>query len=187
LNIHIGGHFATKSIAFEILRTRYYWPFILKYSFKFTRACDKCQNFARKEQFSAMPLQHFLLDFPFSKWALDFVGTINPPSSIGHMFILTTIYYFTKWTKFVPLKCTQDEQVISFLESNTFSRFGIPIEIILDNGPAFISAKFTQFISKLGVKHFTSSTYYLEGNGQVESTNKNLVNILRNIVDDKPC
>jgi transposase InsO family protein len=60
------------------------------------------------------------------------------------------------------------------------------MEIISDNGPTFISAKLTQFLSKFGVKHFTSSAYYPQGNGQAESTNKNLVKILKRIIEDKP-
>jgi hypothetical protein len=36
------------------------------------------------------------------------------------------------------------------------------------------------------VKHFTSSTYYLQGNGQAKSTNKNLVKIFKKIINDKP-
>jgi transposase InsO family protein len=72
------------------------------------------------------------------------------------------------------------------LESSIFSRFGLPLEIIYDNGPTFISAKFTQFLNKFGVKHFTSSTYYPQGNGKVESTNKNLIKILKKIINDKP-
>ena len=88
-----------------------------------------------------MPLQPILTDFPFSKWGLNFIGPINPPSSAGQVFILTTTDYFTKWTKVVPLKHSQDEHVISFLENNIFSIFGIPLEIIMDNGPAFIYAK----------------------------------------------
>jgi transposase InsO family protein len=68
--------------------------------------------------------------------------------------------YFTKWTEVVPLKHSQDEQVISFLENNIFSRFGLPLEIITDNGPAFIYVKLAQFLAKLKVKHFTSSAYY---------------------------
>jgi transposase InsO family protein len=133
-----------------------------------------------------MPLQLVLPDFPFSKWVLDFIGPINPPSSAGQVFILTTTYYFTKWTEVVPLKHSQDEQRISFLETNIFSRFGIPLEIITDNGPTFISFKMTQFLAKLGVKHFTSSTYYPQGNGQVKSTNKNLVRIIKRLIEDKP-
>jgi hypothetical protein len=139
-----------------------------------------------KEHLSSMPLQPALLDFPFSKWGLEFFGPINPPSSTRHIFILTSIDYFTKWTKVVPLRHVQDEQVISFLESNIFFRFGLPLEIITDNGPAFISTKLTQFMAKIGVKHFTSSTYYPQGNGQVESTNKNLVRIIKRIIEEKP-
>jgi hypothetical protein len=92
-----------------------------------------------------MPLQPVLLCFPFSKWGLDFIGIVNPLSSVGHIFILTATDYFTKWTEVVPLRHTQDEQVISFLETNIFSRFDIPLEIITNNGPTFISTKLTQF------------------------------------------
>jgi transposase InsO family protein len=99
---------------------------------------------------------------------------------------LTTTYYFTKWTEAVPLKHSKDEQVISFLEINIFSRFGLPLEIITDNGPTFISAKMTQFLAKLGVKHFTSSSYYPQVNWQAESTNKTLVRIIKRLIEDKP-
>jgi hypothetical protein len=67
-----------------------------------------------------MPLQPLLPDFPFSKWGLDFIGSINPPSLAGQVFILIATYYFTKWDEFVPLKHSTDDQVISFLENNIF-------------------------------------------------------------------
>jgi hypothetical protein len=56
---------------------------------------------------------------------------------------LTATDYFTKWTESIPLKHSQDEKVISLLETNIFSRFDIPLEIITDNKPAFIYAKLT--------------------------------------------
>jgi transposase InsO family protein len=77
--------------------------------------------------------------------------------------------------------------VISFLENNIFSRFGLPLEIITNNGPTFISAKLTQFLAKLGVKISTLSSYYPQGNGQAESTNKNLVRIIKRLIEYKPC
>jgi hypothetical protein len=151
--IHIGGHFSAKATTFKIIRNGYYWPFIFRDSYKFVRSCDKCQKFVGKEHFSAMPLQPVLPYFPFSKWGLDFIGPINHPSSTGNIFILTAIDYFTKWIEVDPLRHVQDEQVISFLESNIFSIFGLPLEIISDNGPTFISTKLTHFLAKLGVKH----------------------------------
>jgi hypothetical protein len=183
--IHVGGHFSAKTISFKIIRKGYYWLLIFPDSYNFSRSCDKCQKFAGKECIFSMPLQPFLPKFTVSKWGLDFIDPINPPSSVGTFFILTTTYYFKKWTEFVPLKHSQDEQAISFLETNIFSRFGIPLEIIIDNGSTFISAKLTQFLAKLRVKHFTSSSYYPQGNGQAESTNKNLVIIMKSLIEDK--
>jgi hypothetical protein len=141
--VHVGGHFSAKTTAFKIIGKGYYWHSIFRDSYNFSRSCDKCQNFAGKECLSAMPLQPILLEFPFSKWGLDFIGPINPPSSIRQVFILTTTYYFTKWTEVVPLKHSKDEQVIYFLETNIFSIFGLPLEIITDNNPSFISAYMT--------------------------------------------
>jgi hypothetical protein len=43
-----------------------------------------------------------------------------------------------------------------------------------------------QFLSKLGVKHFTLSTYYPQGNGKPKSTNKNLARIINSLIKDKP-
>jgi transposase InsO family protein len=96
---------------------------------------------------------------------LEFIGPINPLSLAGKAFILTTTDYFTKWNEGVLLKHLQDEKVISFVETNIFSKFGLPLEIIIENGPSFISAKMAQFLAKLGVKHFTSSAYYPQENG----------------------
>jgi hypothetical protein len=44
----------------------------------------------------------------------------------------------------------------------------------------------TQFLAKLGVKHFTSLSYYPQGNGQAKSTNKNLVRIIKRLIEYKP-
>jgi hypothetical protein len=68
-----------------------------------------------------MPLQPVLLDFPFSNWGLEFIGPINPSSSVGHIFILTSANYFTKWDEVVPLRHVQYEHVFYFLDSNIFS------------------------------------------------------------------
>jgi hypothetical protein len=52
----------------------------------------------------AMPLQPISVEQPFSQWGLDFIGPINPKSIKGHIYILTTTDYFTKWPEAVALK-----------------------------------------------------------------------------------
>jgi hypothetical protein len=95
--IHVRGHFSAKTTAFKIIIKGYYWPSIFHDSYVFLRSCEKCQEFAGKEHLSSMHLQPVLPDFPFSKWGLDFIGPINPLSSVGQVFILTSTDYFTKW------------------------------------------------------------------------------------------
>jgi hypothetical protein len=41
-------------------------------------------------------------------------------------------------------------------------------------------------MNKFLAKHFTSLTYYPQGNGQAKSTNKNLVRIIKRLIEYKP-
>jgi len=41
---------------------------------------------------------------PFEMWGMDVTGPINPPTSIGHRFILAITDYFSKLAEAVPLK-----------------------------------------------------------------------------------
>nr|XP_054925361.1 zinc finger protein 551-like [Dermacentor andersoni] len=43
---------------------------------------------------------------------------------------------------------------------------GFPDAIVSDNGPQFVSAEFQNFLKERGIKHFLSSLYYPQANGQ---------------------
>jgi len=141
---------------------------------------------AGKQKFLVMPLKPVIVTSPFEKRGLDFIGPINPPSSAGHIFILTTTYYSSKWSESVPLKNVKYEHVITFLQDTVFSHFGLPVSIVSDNGPAFIFAKILKFCADLNIKHSFSYSYYPHGNGLAESMNKQLIKILKKIIEDKP-
>lgn len=76
---------------------------------------------------------------------LDVVGWINPKSSKGHMYILTTTNYFTKWTESVALKKVDAEELIRFLKENFMSLFCVPNKFITRNDLIFIGSKVTDF------------------------------------------
>jgi transposase InsO family protein len=63
-------------------------------------------------------------------------------------------------------------------------RFGVPSVLVFDNASYFSSTLLTEFALEKGIIIKYSTNYYPQGNGVVESTNKNLVRILKKIVTD---
>jgi hypothetical protein len=70
-----------------------------------------------------------------------------------------------------------------FLKENILSRFGIQEKFITDNGSIFIGSKFTEFCGEYGIFMGKSSSYYPQGNGLAEYTNKTLIQILKKTID----
>lgn len=115
------------------------------------------------------------------KWGIDLIGEINPPSSVGHWWIITTMDYFTRWTKALPLKEANEVVVLNFYE-DMVCKFGVPNSIISDNALAFVGLKVVDWALKNGIYLNTISNYYPQGNGLAESTNKNLINIVKRML-----
>ena len=85
-----------------------------------------------------MPLQPQVLIEPFEKWALDFVGPINPTSKKKRYILLCTDYV-TKWEEAKAIPRATEQVVVDFLHEDIFTRFGIPREIVTDQGTQFTS------------------------------------------------
>ena len=64
------------------------------------------------------------------------------------------------------------------------SRFGCPIKIITDNATTFKSKKMETICSDYNINLGHSITYYAQGNGLVESSNKNLTRIIKKRLQD---
>jgi transposase InsO family protein len=124
--------------------------------------------------------------WPFGGWGQDFIGEIHPASSKSHCFVLVVTDYFTKWTEVVPLKNMTHKEVISFVIEHIVYRFGIPQSLATDQGAAFMSHQFKEFVASLKVKLLNSSPYYAQANGQVESSNKILIKFIKKKVEEHP-
>jgi len=74
--------------------------------------------------------------------------------------------------------------IIKFLETNILSRFGRPRKIIIDNATTFKSKKMVEFCNKYQITLGHSTTYYPQGNGLAEASNKSLVNIIKKLLQD---
>ncbi|XP_031116624.1 uncharacterized protein K02A2.6-like [Ipomoea triloba] len=88
---------------------------------------------------------------PFSRWGIDLVGAI-PTGSGSRKYIIVAIDYFTKWVEAEPLGSITAARCKKFVEKNILCRFGIPIQIITDNGCQFEAREFSEFLTEWGIK-----------------------------------
>ena len=74
---------------------------------------------------------------------------------------------FSKWIEIECLNRTKSRDSIRVLRQ-WFSRFGVPIQLVSDNGPQFVSHEFSTFVLMNGIKHIRSSAYHPCSNGGAE-------------------
>lgn len=118
--------------------------------------CAEVQNSNPKEPLICVELP----DRPWSKIASDiFVYQQN------HYLLI--VDYYSKWPEIMILKDLSSFQVINSLKS-IFSKYGIPDELISDNGPQYASKEFRDFAKEYAFVHSTSSPLYPRSNGQAE-------------------
>ncbi|XP_059073231.1 uncharacterized protein LOC131874037 [Cryptomeria japonica] len=86
--------------------------------------------------------------------------------------------------KVVPVKQTTSEVVCDFIKQNLLVRYGVPHKIVTDNAINFSSHEISAFCYKYGIILSHASDYYPQGNGQAEASNKNIITILRKLVDE---
>ena len=133
-----GGHFVDKRTAYKVLNSGDCWPTLFKDAKTYLKSCDNCQRMGKPVQFDEMPLQPQVLTDPFERWALDFVGPITPMSR-KKQYILICSDYVTKWVEAKALYQANEQSVVDFLFEEIFTCFGVPREIMMDQGTQFMS------------------------------------------------
>ncbi|XP_059070810.1 uncharacterized protein LOC131860414 [Cryptomeria japonica] len=80
------------------------------------------------------------------------------------------------------MKYGRDKIVAEFFCEEIFTRYGVPIEIITDQGAQFTSTLITTLVNEYNIRHRKSTPYHPQVNGLVEVTNRELEAILTNAV-----
>jgi hypothetical protein len=134
----------------------------------------------------AAELRPIIKPWPFRGWGLDFIGEIHPSSLKRHRFVLVATDYFTKCTEVVDLKNMTHMEVIEFITEQIIHRFGISQTLTTDQGASFMSKKVCEFVELYRIKLLNSSPYYAQANGQVESSNRTLISLIKKKISDHP-
>lgn len=117
----------------------------------------------------------------FSMCGIDVIRKITPKGNNRHEYILVVIDYFTKWVEAESYRELNSKKVIEFIRCNIICRYGVPHEIISDNG-SHIEGYANDVMEEHGIQRHKPFPYRLQTNGVVEAANKNLKNIINKMI-----
>ncbi|GJS89077.1 reverse transcriptase domain-containing protein [Tanacetum coccineum] len=100
-------------------------------------------------------------------------------------FLIVAIDYFTKWIKAKPVATIMGNQVKKFVWDNIVCRFGIPGEIVSDNGNFFCENPFKDWCEKLSIRQCFASVKHPQKNGLVERANRSLGEGIKAQLDER--
>ena len=73
----------------------------------------------------------------------------------------------SKWPEVIEMKSTTTSATTTEL-CRLFSCYGLPEQLVSDNGPQFVADEFQSFLKSNGVKHIRCAPYHPFSNGAVE-------------------
>ena len=150
---------------------------------EFIRQCPTCQKQNPRFKAPSGPSGSLMVYEPFQRLCMDFIGPL-PMNEDGKIFLLVIVDAFSRWTELFPMpEATAEATAACLLQ--VLSRFGIPEEILSDNGPQFVSKVLKDLMRLWDVHHIFSTPHHHEGNGLVERCNREVMRHLRNIVFDE--
>ena len=150
------GIVKTKAVA----RGRVWWPSIDKDIEETCKSCSSCAEIAKDP--AAAPLHSW--EYPEKPWTrlhIDFAGPF-----LGHMW-LVYVDAHSKYSGVIRMKHTGATETIDKL-INLFAQFGLPKQIVSDNGVQFTSGDFDVFCKRYGIQHIRSAPYHPATNGEAE-------------------
>jgi hypothetical protein len=149
---------------------------MFKNTFDYCKRCEVCQAFVNKA--TVIGNLHPIPPLgPFEEWDIDLMGPL-PITKRGHRFIVVATDYLTKFAEVRALKTSVKKKVARFVYERIVTRFGIPLEMVSDNGPQFTSNVWEDLMERLAIKHRFTTMYKPSTNGLVERTNKTLCSML---------
>jgi hypothetical protein len=146
----------------SVARNSVWWPGIDETIEETAKSCEACAKV--KDSPPTAPVHQWLWPSkPWSRIHLDFAGPF-----LGKMFLII-IDARTKWPEVAVMNVgsTTASAVIQSLKK-TFSRHGLPDQIVSDNGPQFVSAELKEFLEQCGIKHTLTPPYHPSSNGEAE-------------------
>ena len=153
----------------RLARETVYWVGINRDIENLVNSCEVCQTHQAGNQKEPLT-PHEIPPSPWTKLATDLFMLD------GEDYLLITDYY-SKYPLVHKLRNTSSASVATAI-STTFSLFGVPTQIVSDNGPQYTGQPFKAMCKKWGIRHITSSPRYPRSNGMAERSVRTIKNLM---------
>ncbi|CAN8063813.1 unnamed protein product [Agarophyton chilense] len=120
---------------------------------------------------------------PLKFVAIDLLGPL-PQTKNGDQHIIVITDRFSKLTRAIPLKETNSTTLAIAFLNNWVYLYGAPLYLLTDNGSNLESKFFEAVCNLLGIKHYFTTAYHPQMNGQVERFNHTVVSRLRHYTEE---
>ena len=141
-----------------------YWPGMTDEIRQMVETCETCNTYQAAQQKQTLQTTLPEAEYPWQKVGVDLF-------SVKGKDYLVTVCYTSGFWEIDKLKSTRSTAVIYKLKSH-FARFGIPDQLVSDNGPQFACDEFAKFTDSWDIEHFTSSPGHARANGKAEAAVK---------------
>ena len=178
---HLAGHSGGTRMYYTLWR-EYYWPHMAKDVFSHVRNCASCAATRGTQVRHQKDLKLFPAAGPLDFVAMDLLGPL-PKTAHGNRHVLVMTDRSTKLTRSIPLRTPTTSVVDNAFLDNSVYVYGAPRGVLTDNGPQVAAKFFDAVCALLGVRHYLTTAYNPQTNGQTERFNRTLVQRLRHYVE----
>ena len=156
-----------------LARSYVWWPNISGQLEELAKACSGCQH--NQKMPTKAPLYPWeWATAPWQRIHIEYAGPFQ-----NSMF-LVVVDAHSNWPEVVLVSSTTSSSTIEVLR-DLFARFGIPEQIVSDNGAQFVSEEFQAFVRSNGIRHITSTPYHPATNGLAERAVQTFKQALRSM------
>ncbi|UYV77704.1 hypothetical protein LAZ67_15001993 [Cordylochernes scorpioides] len=171
------GHLGVARTMYRI-KSKYFWPSMLKDVSEFVKTCHLCQSRKCSNQLPSGLLQPIPpANFPFERIGIDFVGPL-PSTKNRKKWIIVLTDYYTRYAETKAVSEATVKEVSKFLVEDIFLRHGAPQYLISDRGSQFTSNLMKEVMKTCKIKHCFTTSYHPQTNGLTERLNRTLINML---------
>lgn len=154
-----------------LLKRYYYFPNLTSLCAMVAAQCLTCaRNNAAPHPQRFTGVQHRGRQ-PFEDLQIDFTE-VKP--SRGYKYLLVLICTFSGWVEAFPTRTEKSREVVKVLLREIIPRFGLPMSIGSDNGPAFVAKVIQKLAGQLRITWKLHTACRPQRSGKVERVNQTL-------------